>query len=850
MLVTFDVDLEATAWPGARCGRATSGEVWTGPAGFLGILQTALGLGGLPDSDLERAAALSVRLTDPDKFWSASAAVDALGSAERLLAWRDELRLQGWKGTGATGRLADLWAVTTGLPMGRAERLEEVLEELHHANAGISQVRLVAPASHLPKLWQNVLAALQAQGTVIEVLPPPPAVVTGNDLEIARQGRGSLTGDGSLLLLRPSGPVEAAEEVAAWLASLDDLEGTVIISPDALLDSALGRHGLPTTGGTADARASVLPSILPLVIELGWGPQDPQVALDLLTLAKSPVPGKLRGDLARKLHDAPAVDSDLWRTTVSTILPTLDPKVQGRFNAIFRVDAQRGGRYPMQALLERVRLVEGWLRGSTHVDPPPAWPEAWAQASSQARELARALLAMGRTDVDATEIVRLLRRVEADVRAVYPAQAGLAFVDRPGAICGQARRVIWWQATLDQAPPLRGLPMTETERADLRGHGVHPVDGATMAEARALRHRRPLLRAEECLILVAPTADAKGDPAFPHPLWDEVSGLAPTPTVRDALQPAQLPVANRTIRSASAVVESIEQVTLAGSPPTRPEKLSVTAAGHLLQCSLRFVLEDLRKIRTGRSAVLPGADSALEFGKLAHAILQQVLQEGKVGPDAHQRAVELLRTDGPRLFAALFLPGADRVRTKLFRQIPEAAQHLTTMLHGRTVLGVEEKRDVVWNGITVEGRLDLRVDGPEAILDLKWGSGSRKRTSLQAGGALQLAAYAQMQGGTAPVGYYIISERNLLSTDGTIAAGAEVVRGPDPARTWGAFERGWDHRWSALDAGSVTVDGAKHDGIVPPLDSDSIDGDGRLLLKAECAYCDLDALCGRRFKRA
>jgi hypothetical protein len=62
---------------------------------MLGLLEMALGLTVPRDAFSSRVAALVPRVRGSQGFWSASAEVDPLSTARRLLEWRDTLRLHG-----------------------------------------------------------------------------------------------------------------------------------------------------------------------------------------------------------------------------------------------------------------------------------------------------------------------------------------------------------------------------------------------------------------------------------------------------------------------------------------------------------------------------------------------------------------------------------------------------------------------------------------------------------------------------------------------------------------------------------------------------------------------------------
>ncbi len=85
MIIHFNPDSDALPWPGPRTGpSAYAGETWVGPLGLLGLLETALGLGGITESDTARAFALVPDLRDNVGFWNRSAEADPFATACRL----------------------------------------------------------------------------------------------------------------------------------------------------------------------------------------------------------------------------------------------------------------------------------------------------------------------------------------------------------------------------------------------------------------------------------------------------------------------------------------------------------------------------------------------------------------------------------------------------------------------------------------------------------------------------------------------------------------------------------------------------------------------------------------------
>ena len=124
MRIVLGRDFDGGSWPGAlTAGDAAIGVSWAGPHGFVGLLETALGLTGHYPDNNERASELSATVGATAGFWSRSAGRDLLGSAARLLSWRDELWESGFRGA-PTGqrRLDALAAVTFGVSPGLPDR--------------------------------------------------------------------------------------------------------------------------------------------------------------------------------------------------------------------------------------------------------------------------------------------------------------------------------------------------------------------------------------------------------------------------------------------------------------------------------------------------------------------------------------------------------------------------------------------------------------------------------------------------------------------------------------------------------------------------------------------------------
>jgi ATP-dependent helicase/nuclease subunit B len=890
MRILFDPSFDAPAWPGPLGARpAAAGEVWAGPAYLLDLLETALGLGGPPVARALRVAALVPAVRATAGFWSRSAEVDPLGTAGRLLAWRDHLWLAGWRGQPVAPRLAALAAVTAGVLPGPPDRLAAVAEALGRRAAEIERIEILEPTGDLAPLWRRVLAALAAGGTRVETTALAPAAAAG-DLAAGRHRAFRPAGDGSLQLLRPHGPLQAAEEVAAWLATSDDLGGTVVIGADATLDAALGRHGLPTTGTTLPPRDNAILQILPLVLALAWSPPDPRRALELLTLPVSPVPRAVAWRLARALHEWPAVDSDGWRAALADGLAAIDDaerraRARERLAVVFDASIGRGARYPAAEVRRRLDALAVWIRGrvARETNDTTPWQSA-ARACAVLRDL------VDHAGLDALSAAELERFVEEAMERelaleAYPAEAGLAAVRSPGAVAGAARRIVWWDFTLESVPPLPAVPLARDERRALAAAGIPLPDVGLAAVAAAARWRRPLLQATGLLLLVCPHLGEDGTERHPHPLWDEIEagveggdGLAALEGEAPAGAPAPVARALRALPAPRRIWNAG-----AGRIGCRPTE-SPSSLGDLLGCSFKWTVQHHGRLWAGATATLP--DTTRLLGSVAHVLLARLLEGGIVSPEAAEAAAyRLFDAEAPRLAAPLFLPGADAARAdarqvtglaarELFRALAAARLEvraverriersaLDGLLGGVPDLVVESPA-----GIASRERPASAAAGPStsaiagarpgaggrspAVVDLKWSGARYRRDELRAGTAHQLAAYAYLVREDAadpfpPVAFFILRDQRLLTTDPRAFPGAERIDGADPGTTWRALERAYARRRAALDAGTLEAP-ANPDADGRVLPERSAIEDGTLVLPPPCVFCDLAALCGAAF---
>src|SRR5262249_31617028 len=156
-------------------------------------------------------------------------------------------------------------------------------------------------------------------------------------------------------------------------------------------------------------------------------------------------------------------------------------------------------------------------------------------------------------------------------------QHGVATVREPGAVLAPPARAIWWQCVRSREPVVARLRLTRGERMGLVANGVDVVEPVHETARIAARWRRAL--AAQSVILVVPRAPETGEPAYPHPIVDE---LASAP-ILDALDAPPTRVVLRPPPEPVIAVDLAE--------PVAPLALeSASSIERLLGCSLAYVL--------------------------------------------------------------------------------------------------------------------------------------------------------------------------------------------------------------------------------------------------------------------
>lgn len=852
-------------------GRGRLGEPVWGPNELLRDLELRLGLphvAGAPSARVPRWAARIKRVADDKAFYAKSFAVDALGTAQTLLAWRDALVDAGWDGAAVPNggdRLDALVAIEhcdDDLPLGTADRASRIVRELQTTKSRIyDAVSLVEERSLWSRRWQQIFALLEEQGTrITQEATELPGAPADTDLGlIQRLIRGdvetpelpnTIRGDGSLLLLRGETPAELASLTVGVLAAHNESALVIRCIDNAPLETALVRHGLAGQGHTSDSAWRPAMQVLPLALELAYEPRDPYRVLELLTLPIGPFQGLVGSLLAKAVARQPGVGGQEWLRRKQRAMDILGESVArrerdgGRSEAdaksladayvaarLARVaewlEAPGAGREgaPRATLLALAGRVRTWLQKRLAAADSP---EVYAAAFAQAQAFTEALIHDPRevlTREDARQMLDTVVRTSHGHRLSVERAGRIPHVSHPSALLAPVGTVVFWGFVAGTEIRTPIPPWHRAERAALNAVGVAFPDISKLLAAETNAWRRGVLAARERVVFVLAGA-VKGDAKSPHPLWHEICARLRLDTVAVARLTRH---AQPLLQSGDEALAPIQALSALPLPAARhswnvpvdafadseaDKKTSATALELLASCPLSWVLARRAKLQAGSIARV--ASGPLLNGNLSHRLVEELHLEKAFEcdePTFDTRAAAALETLIEKEGATLRLAGAAFERAQLRTQILRAMRALRRYLtsSGYHIAGVEEDITTASGVGMLVGRLDVRLadaDGQIAVLDLKWGA-STYEARIKEGRAIQLAAYSRAlretgSGPMPPAGYFALSTGRVLTADERMKA-PKTLDGPTLNETWSRVGRTTTEVVGALSRGEIHV---------------------------------------------
>ncbi|HEY6727144.1 MAG TPA: PD-(D/E)XK nuclease family protein [Polyangiaceae bacterium] len=893
-------------------GQGALGRPVWGPEEFLRDLELRLGLGDGADSPgsvrtAQWAARMDVvmagKVAGGERFYSASFAVDRLGTAQAVLELRDGLVSAGWDGgvvadggprLEAIAELEELGDIA--VPPGIGDRVLAAAKALERRALGTplyDGVTFAESAVCWSGVWNRACRAMSGSGTELSqltvALPGAPPETDLGKVQAALNARGEgggewrsgerLTGDGTFILVTAETSFEAAEGAAALLRDGSAGESVVIREDDqSALDHALRIQQSPTLGLSPASRWRPALQLLPLALELAFEPKDPFRVLELLNLPQGPFTGRAGRRLSRALARSPGIGGRAWEEAKARLAEPREEALRRIADWLETPGADPVLGAPKADLLRLIDRVRGYVTSQIAKDQIAKDPTDLTlfAAIEQADAMAAALKADGRERFDLVSARRLSEFAlgpGARIELLAEAAGRIAHVSTAQALWVPRQTVLWWPFCASAGRRVtRGW--RRHELVALQRAGLLVSQTGLLERQQWTGWRRAVSAATGRLVLVAPRHMA-GQAQRLHPLWDEIVARL---KIDETAQARLTRSVDSLLTATDLAVEQLESLALPAAPLiwevalSEAPRFSPYSAGSLsalLACPLRWALGALAGLESEDPGLPP---PHLLAGTLGHRLIEELVLAGAfAGADADGVAIEdesefraraertvdlLIEREG----ALLLRPGKAHERAQRRQQFLAAALALRQVLDSNSlsVLAVERTFEVPWRDAHLTGRWDLLVQracGSRGVIDVKWGHSGYQKL-LELGAALQLASYVKalevLEGAEAFAGYFSLTSRRFFGPSGVALEGMATVRGPCLSDTWRRIERTLPLVQARVAGGRLDVTGISD--APPLLDTVGVpkarQTDHFSTAPAEiCKYCRFDGVCGKRWEQ-
>ncbi|MBM7572931.1 PD-(D/E)XK nuclease family protein [Aquibacillus albus] len=893
--------LDSTTYPDALGQEEASvGTVVTGFKGFIGILETQLGLNSPEVSENLRIASWQELLgshASEDKPYAKSYQTDSWNTAKELLRRRDELVLAGWDpeehvgGSDWIQTLAELELANEDKLLGFPDRVQALLYTLKQTDRklDIDQIRIVDEDEQLWDVWAiQLINCLKDLG--VQVTKQLPSIEENNsrplnDLSLLQSVFAGetepkeATGDGSLLLVKAGQEWDAADFLISWLQEKGS-DDTILIKGEGslFLDEMLHRRGVPAVGTSVPSKWRAILQVLPLTIETYWQPQRVDQLLELLTIPSSPVPGKIRFKLAKVLANAPGIGGPEWEKAIEEGMKAYEEAWEEEEFSQSDLKKKRKNLedklalwiqhdyfdpyvgMPVEKLSHICQKVGQWATARFQV----TGDITYSQVMQHATEIVTGVKTLGVENVTRLQVVRVIESVIGE-GAPLPNNEQEAskweIVKQPGDIWNHGETILWWGFHKDMSGPNIRTCSTK-ERLWLEEQGIFLLGEDVKRRREAASWQRAAQLANRRLILIAPTK-VKGEERTMHPFWDEIRyAVAREDTTVDKLTVdagALRKELNCTLEEKA--VERVPLESRALPQPIRswrlprdvvqPQKVeSATSMESLVGCPVRWTFQYGAKIRQGSILSLP--NESIMLGNLGHKILEILIEE-KTNWDTDEvrfRGGELFDEWVPKLAAPLLKPEKTRLLNQTRFHLQESLKKFFLVLNeaGINIHYTEHELQKPWNhNVEFKGILDLVGETPSGnkmLIDAKWSKRTQNYKKRIENLSVQLALYHWLLSDNSsdelPVAYFMLSTGEFFARSHEEVPQEHHVESPSLIESYQTVKESVQEVWTHLAEGTAIATGVAAEN---PDDDDKI---FTSIIDPPCIFCDYKNLCGVR----
>ena len=868
MTLHFGLELDDLVYPKSihQQQQVIGGQYYLGPKKLLEFLETQLG-SITPSADYDylrieqyRQALQRYLQQNPtlDPFFQASFEADQLATANALLTRRDELLLTGWdfgRQTDTPDRLTTFAQIETLLHnasepflSGYADRFAYVLKLLQERLPFCETIILNEPFELLPPHFQRLFNLLQQKGIALQEtttnLPTQPSDLANFQKALIHPTtpphRHKLQADGSLLVLQAKRETDAATFLAKLLKDNPNFRPLCLIpEKNRILDNAFIREGLPSLGIRSDSLARPTLQILKLVSAFFWRPVDPFKVMEFVSLTIKPLHDDLAALIAEEVAQKPGLKSERWNARIYGFFKDLEQnghpqtqQIRTQYNFWFerrRYDQDKT--VPTDEVIEVFDYLAGWAIRK--------FEELGSQQNSllvlhgQAKKIRELLNHLPPTETQLTnlQLERIIRTIYEPSPIIFTeTEAGhLPYVHHCSALIQAVPHVVWWNFSDPNQEPIYAKWYSD-ELAWLNARNVYPEHPETQNQRHLWQRQRPILNAQQQLILVIPEM-IDGQAASPHPLFGDLQAIFENPAAIHldleanpnpaallplSILPQKSPIPLREFGRPAPYITIKQEIGL-----EKREAETFSSLDALLYYPYQWVFR--HQIKLYKSSILSVVRQHTLMGNLAHRLFEILFQHHAEAVLQWKRAAieqwvdrqldQLLEQEG----SVLLLYGYEPERTSFQNKLKYAAWMLINTIrnNGWTILGTEQTLQGHFIDTPIRGVADLVLQrGKElAIIDMKWRGATYRERLLRNEEDLQLVIYSRLltaDSNWAHTAYFIIETGKMIARNNQAFKEAIAVAPHEDyiqvnERIWDRMQKTYEWRKAQLQEGKIEV---------------------------------------------
>ncbi len=824
------------------------GEIQQGAKGLLEYLELHLGKQRLNAANAMRVSAfrktiLKVLSSHPNLYFAKSFSQDAWGTAQQLLVWRDELKLAGWEFNCDRQEMKRLHALSLiekelkDLPKGVNDRWRLMIEDIRNWNVTfpIDKITVYEDRDLMNPFYIELFDLLSTKNVEVNYHPYNYEIAGTTDLANFQRKLSSNSkvekvkcqNDGSLIILKADNDKLIADALGEYFSTNEINSKPVLVIPDrgAILEEAMVQRGLPAIGYTARLTDGAFDQLLSLIPLFLWKPIEIEKLMQFLTLPNAPIKKSLRNKLSRYYSNQKIDDVD-------ELLE--EEKIKLWFEkSKYRIDEGA----PRDEVVAVYADLKKWaLAYLSHIKKQEKAHKTEDKRSRPLSSLAThcsEIISLIQSEKSETELVniielqRWLNALEQDgfIRQYENEKNAFEYTMHPANLITACDHIVYWNF-IENGNPIATDPAWTAEELAFLNIRLHNVDNRIQLWYQ--QQSNAVLQTKQQLILCIPDNQQGVEiesNALYYDLLATFHSILPMTNVIDVN--SKIEISGKSIDTIPYSPKELPQSKISWQIDNtekfvKREQDSYSSLSKLFFHPSAYVLNYLLKIRPEE---IPEMEVTTRLkGNIAHHVAEALW---KIEDLFQQSDDELRKTIREEIKTkiekegTIFLSKKHTVAKITFENVVlNSFVYLIQAIKENNwrFLEAEEKHNI-YGPIPLNGYIDLvliRADHEIAIVDLKWGGFTARKSELLIEQELQLLIYDRLLKEKYPdkqihLQYYIITEQQFVARNNNAFSAATVIEletsieSNHRALLWEKMIATFNERWKQIEEGRIEV---------------------------------------------